>query len=211
MTTQIDIKGLKKLYIDLNESVYRATGQHGVQPCNHCNARLTQMIYARNKTLILFGKVFPLNIQTAKDWKDVPIDQLMDYTIADVERWSCTEQEIQERLEPYCFFLDWAKEQVHHSKQKVHLMEAFEIFEEEVYDICMSHLANPRAEEKVKDHFKEVLQKFKAWKTKEDHLNVERAKEYPITSLVAQFISEEGVLVSIAMLNVYCMKTVQLA
>jgi hypothetical protein len=72
------------------------------------------------------------------------------------------------------------------TKQSVHLMEAFEVFEDLVYDLCMTKIVK----NDERDHFNEVLQKFKRWKNDEE-LKVEQAKEFPINNLVSQFSSEE--------------------
>lgn len=76
------------------------------------------------------------------------------------------------------------------TKQSVHLIEAFEAFDDYIFDLCMSKISSNDEGEK----FNEILQKFRRWKNGEEELKVDQAKQYPIDQLVAQFSdSQRGV------------------
>lgn len=67
--------------------------------------------------------------------------------------------------------------------QSVHLFEAFQIFEDEVFDICMDHLSNPNEPEWMRALYEDLLEQFKRYKSKDDQLKVQEAKQHPIHAL----------------------------
>lgn len=89
---------------------------------------------------------------------------------------------------------EWAtreiKKHMYETKQSVHLMEAFEVFEEHIYDMCMVNIGDVKASKKRREHFSQMLKKFRSWKNKDEQLMVEKAKEYPIIELVSQFTDD---------------------
>jgi hypothetical protein len=84
----------------------------------------------------------------------------------------------------------WCKDIKHTTKQSVHLMEAFEAFDDLVYDMCIMNIANHNESKERREHFDVILKKYKSWKNRDKDLMVDLAKSYSIISLVSQFISD---------------------
>ena len=96
-----------------------------------------------------------------------------------------------EEFEIQMQFEKWCDDQKYNTKQKVHLMEAFEVFEDNIFDLCIEHLSDAKLGKEEKAHFEEILNKFKKWKARDEELQIEQAKAYPIDQLVRQFSDEK--------------------
>lgn len=130
---------------------------------------ILESIHTRNKVLKLFGYFKAFQKKIFKDYIEM------------------TDDEFDEQMR----FERWCKGVKHTTKQTVHLMEAFEAFDDLVYDMCMMNIADSKESKESRDHFKKILEKYKAWKNKDNDLMIDQAKAYPITSLVSQFATED--------------------
>lgn len=102
-----------------------------------------------------------------------------------------SEDDIHELLDAEAWLRRELSKDKHSTKQSIHLMEAFEIFDELVYDLCMANIASSKESPERREHFKTILEKYKRWKRKDEELLIDQAKAYPITSLVSQFSTED--------------------
>lgn len=86
-----------------------------------------------------------------------------------------------EEFEAAMHYEKWCKKNEHKVGGSIMLQEAFEAFEDDVFDLCVGKIANKEGAH----HYRGVLNKFKRWKGG-DTLDIARAKQYPIDQLVAQ-------------------------
>lgn len=80
----------------------------------------------------------------------------------------------------------WLYSQRHEAKS-CSLYKAMEIFREDLYDMCIDHIASGDNEEL----WKNILFKLKKWAADSTEADIQRAKEYPIFKLAEELTGEQ--------------------
>ena len=84
-----------------------------------------------------------------------------------------------EEFDAVMYFEEWCRNAKYNTQNNLMVQEAFKIFVDEVYDICLDKIGE-KEEEK---HFRDLLGKFKKWRLGKE-LDIAGAKRYPIDRLV---------------------------
>ena len=78
----------------------------------------------------------------------------------------------------------WCSRNRHRTKQSVHESEAFEIFRDGLYDLCMSKIGTSQSPDAYfRPYWVSLLWRWKRWAENPDTLDIPRAKAVPILQL----------------------------